>query len=674
MANETRQRHREALESKKLKLEKLRRDRAEREAQRERDEREKAMAATTIVNDDDYLKELLSDKPPSSTGGMTGTASGGNINTSVATTPTKQRGETLFSGSVSSPMVEDGSNAMDTTMDEDGGEGREGGDSSRNKDALMTTGTSDAGTDATMATDKHNMKVVETFTFGTQTEDLDFPPSLVSEDAANDTKEDNATDKNDKDDNSNDKNTKTKDGTNEENQEAPVIVLSKEKSKEVISSTQPAFSNFFLNASKRVERVLGAPLLADLLVDDDIRYSLQEDPNYTSQGIGGANTNPQHPHHTSKYLVASSTYTHPRWSQGRRITQIDWSPHRRGEVLLTSCHSPNSIQVSSSSSTTTNDNTPITPSKNDPSSSYVYSTMSPSTTNTTTTTTTTTTNTAIGNERKTNSSYLGVQTGEKSKGLVLVWNLSMTNRPEHVFATASPVCQSKFHPKESNLVIGGCYDGRIVVWDARAASGGRLPVQMSAVDLMGTGGSVGGGVDVKSKASFAMKDFKSHCFPIVAMDFLKDGSELVTASSDGKINIWSLSNLREPADTMYIPLLGICIQHCFLLHPLIIRIDESSFCNLSMFSNKSELVTASSDGKINIWSLSNLREPADTMYIPDIHISSLAITQGGRDSIVLGDEAGALHAIVAANSSTAKKSHLDANMIRTTTTLNKWER
>lgn len=90
-----------------------------------------------------------------------------------------------------------------------------------------------------------------------------------------------------------------------------------------------------------------------------------------------------------------------------------------------------------------------------------------------------------------------------SDGLVLVWNLAMTNRPEHIFTCWSPVVACKFHPSEPHLVLGACQSGQIVLWDIRS---GRLPIQKSSLGFA-TGGSAS----------------KAHSYPITALEFIDSG-------------------------------------------------------------------------------------------------------------------------------------------------------
>jgi len=130
------------------------------------------------------------------------------------------------------------------------------------------------------------------------------------------------------------------------------------------------------------------------------------------------------------------------------------------------------------------------------------------------------------------SDSLAPRSGELlSDGLALVWNLAMPNRPEHIFTCGSPVTTTRFHPTESALVIGGCQSGQVVVWDVRA---GRMPVQKSILTTTASGNS------------------KGHTHPICAMEVTEGGAGLVTGATDGRVNFWSLSNLRDPAESLQI--------------------------------------------------------------------------------------------------------------------------
>ena len=92
--------------------------------------------------------------------------------------------------------------------------------------------------------------------------------------------------------------------------------------------------------------------------------------------------------------------------------------------------------------------------------------------------------------------------------------------------------------------MGGGSSGQVLVWDARA---GRYPVQRSSAPSSGGGGhncelvgmkvlgNVGGGVPSAGGGGGSIST-----------------SKLVTASSDGKVSYWTVSNLREPVENVMV--------------------------------------------------------------------------------------------------------------------------
>jgi len=241
-------------------------------------------------------------------------------------------------------------------------------------------------------------------------------------------------------------------------------VLTQEEREEAVTSL--LFSSFLNTASKKVERVLGAPVLADLLV------------NFVGEN-DGLESGVEAESDGSRFVSAQEIFDCPKWTAFRDVTDMDWSPLHR-ELMLSSYHMP-----SSSGSTF---------------GSAALSAVSPD---------------------DTPSASMVPRSGElQSDGLVLVWSLAMPSRPEHIFACGSPVLKARFHPTEAPLVIGGCQSGQLVIWDIRA---GRLPVQRSG---------------------------QGHAHPISGMEFIEGGSGLVTTGTDGKINFWSLGNLRDPAESI----------------------------------------------------------------------------------------------------------------------------
>jgi dynein intermediate chain, cytosolic len=214
-----------------------------------------------------------------------------------------------------------------------------------------------------------------------------------------------------------------------------VKVLTAEEVEKELSSA--AFSSFLNSTSKKVERVLGSELLADLLID------YEGDSEGTKRGATRTSDG-------STFLTSRQIYECPKWTASRDVTDMDWSPLHR-ELMLCGYH----MRTSSSN-------------LGQPLGSSATKVVSPA---------------------DTPSDSLTPRTGELlSDGLALVWNLAMPNRPEHIFTCGSPVTTVRFHPTEATLIIGGCQSGQVVVWDVR---GGRMPVQKSVLTTTATGNSKG---------------------------------------------------------------------------------------------------------------------------------------------------------------------------------------
>jgi len=109
-----------------------------------------------------------------------------------------------------------------------------------------------------------------------------------------------------------------------------------------------------------------------------------------------------------------------------------------------------------------------------------------------------------------------------SAGAVCVWSTALLSRPEFKFFASSPVVSALFHPQEEHLLVGGCYNGQVVLWDMRSKE---FTVQRSSL----TG--------------------KGHKHPIYGMcvNNLSASTELVTASTDGTVCHWDITRLVEPS-------------------------------------------------------------------------------------------------------------------------------
>mmetsp|Transcript_61706 Transcript_61706/g.198835 ORF Transcript_61706/g.198835 Transcript_61706/m.198835 type:complete len:668 (-) Transcript_61706:204-2207(-) len=110
-------------------------------------------------------------------------------------------------------------------------------------------------------------------------------------------------------------------------------------------------------------------------------------------------------------------------------------------------------------------------------------------------------------------------------GCMLVWNLAMQSRPELAFSSPSAVLTAHFHRFDPALFFGGTHSGGVVLWDARAKSGPVLRTPLSG---------------------------KGHSHPVQAMQQVgtKNATNLVTASNDGRLCVWSLAMLNLPQETV----------------------------------------------------------------------------------------------------------------------------
>jgi dynein intermediate chain len=106
-------------------------------------------------------------------------------------------------------------------------------------------------------------------------------------------------------------------------------------------------------------------------------------------------------------------------------------------------------------------------------------------------------------------------------GVVLVWSLSMKSRPEFFRFSQSEVTAAKFYPFSNHEILGGCYNGQLVLWDLRAKT---IPVLRTA-----------------------LAD-KGHKFPVysTAVVGTNISHSIVSASNDGLVCTWDLKNFNEP--------------------------------------------------------------------------------------------------------------------------------
>lgn len=107
-------------------------------------------------------------------------------------------------------------------------------------------------------------------------------------------------------------------------------------------------------------------------------------------------------------------------------------------------------------------------------------------------------------------------------GMVHVWNTHMPSRPEYSFYCNSAVLAAQFHPSNSNLIVGACQSGQVVVWDTRE---NQYPVNRTSLS-------------------------NGHTHPIYGLSSLPVVNKLhniLSVSTDGHLCVWSENDLHAPS-------------------------------------------------------------------------------------------------------------------------------
>ncbi|OBS71165.1 hypothetical protein A6R68_00289 [Neotoma lepida] len=105
-----------------------------------------------------------------------------------------------------------------------------------------------------------------------------------------------------------------------------------------------------------------------------------------------------------------------------------------------------------------------------------------------------------------------------------IWDLENPNRPEIVLKPSSPLLTLEYNPKDSHVLIGGCYNGQIACWDTRKGS---LVAELSTIEF-------------------------SHRDPVYSTIWLqsKTGTECFSASTDGQVMWWDIRKISEPTEVV----------------------------------------------------------------------------------------------------------------------------
>ncbi|KAK2503602.1 hypothetical protein MC885_021843 [Smutsia gigantea] len=105
-----------------------------------------------------------------------------------------------------------------------------------------------------------------------------------------------------------------------------------------------------------------------------------------------------------------------------------------------------------------------------------------------------------------------------------IWDLENPNKPEIVLKPSSPLVTLEYNPKDSHVLLGGCYNGQIACWDTRKGS---LVAELSTIEF-------------------------SHRDPVYGTIWLqsKTGTECFSASTDGQVMWWDIRKMSEPTEVV----------------------------------------------------------------------------------------------------------------------------
>ncbi|KAG7491374.1 hypothetical protein MATL_G00003000 [Megalops atlanticus] len=105
-----------------------------------------------------------------------------------------------------------------------------------------------------------------------------------------------------------------------------------------------------------------------------------------------------------------------------------------------------------------------------------------------------------------------------------IWDIENPNKPEMTLKPVSPLVCLEYNPKDSHILVGGCYNGQIAYWDTRKGS---QPVEMSTIE-------------------------HSHRDPVYKVIWLqsKTGTDAFSASTDGQVLWWDIRKMSEPTERL----------------------------------------------------------------------------------------------------------------------------
>ncbi|XP_018423722.1 PREDICTED: dynein intermediate chain 2, axonemal [Nanorana parkeri] len=105
-----------------------------------------------------------------------------------------------------------------------------------------------------------------------------------------------------------------------------------------------------------------------------------------------------------------------------------------------------------------------------------------------------------------------------------IWDTETPNKPELTLKPVSPLVSLEYNPKDSHILVGGCYNGQMTYWDTRK---GGQPVELSVIE-------------------------HSHRDPVYKVIWLhsKTGTECFSTSTDGQVLWWDMRKMSEPTEKL----------------------------------------------------------------------------------------------------------------------------
>ena len=114
-----------------------------------------------------------------------------------------------------------------------------------------------------------------------------------------------------------------------------------------------------------------------------------------------------------------------------------------------------------------------------------------------------------------------------------IWNLSNPNEPETILSPPSALCTTAFNHKNSDILVGGSYNGSLSFFDLREGNSD--------------------GVCYPNTTTLLEKSHHDPVYDIFWLTHGKTGDELVSASTDGRVLWWDKKKLGDgPIDELVI--------------------------------------------------------------------------------------------------------------------------